>query len=47
VGDDQAVSTSPETRTPVLHHDHPNHPWSSIERAYRLPTWVVGNGGQT
>jgi hypothetical protein len=41
VGDGQAVSTSNETGTPVLHHDHPNHPWSSIIRAYRLPAWSL------
>ena len=39
VGDEQAVSTSNRTGTPVLHHDHPNHAWSEIERAYRLPGW--------
>jgi hypothetical protein len=42
VGDDLAVSTSYETGTPILHHDHPNHAWSSIIRAYRLPTWTLG-----
>jgi hypothetical protein len=40
VGDGQAVSTSYETGTPVLHHDHPNHAWSSIICAYRLPAWT-------
>jgi len=42
VGDGKAVSTSFETGTPVLHHDHPNHAWSSIARAYRLPAWSLG-----
>lgn len=42
VGDDQAISTSNRTGTPVRHHDHPNHAWTEIERAYRLPAWSVG-----
>jgi hypothetical protein len=40
--DGLAVSTSNETGTPVLHHDHPNHAWSSIIGAYRLPVWSLG-----
>jgi hypothetical protein len=43
IGDDQAISTSYETGTPVVHHDHPNHAWSSIARAYRLPAWSLGH----
>jgi hypothetical protein len=35
-----AVSISAETGTPVRHHDHPNHAWSAIAAAYRLPTWA-------
>ena len=36
IGDEQAVSTSYETGTPIVHHDHPNHAWSTIAGAYRV-----------
>lgn len=42
VGDDKAVSTY--NGKVILHHDHPNHKWSKIERIYRLPEWNIGDG---
>jgi len=42
IGDGDAVSTSDETGTPILHHEHPNHKWHSIARVYRLPHWDFG-----
>lgn len=42
IGDGEAISTSDETGTPILHHEHPNHKWSTIARVYRLPQWEFG-----